>query len=255
MLLVERPGGAAAGYVDVSEQGGPGSFWLDLHVPPAADADEAVGTLVGAAEELAAGRAPQAIVRVPISSLDEVAAASLRTRGYHLVRHSFQMRIDLGDGVEPPSWPPGIGVRTFRPADDDERLYEAQQEAFADTHDFVRQDYEQWRSWNFLEPHDPSLWFLAEDEGEIAGICLCRPQRGDDPELGWVSVLGVRPAWRRCGLARALLRHGFGELHARGRRAVGLGVDGESPAAVGLYESAGMHVARRYDRYEKVLHA
>jgi hypothetical protein len=37
---------------------------------------------------------------------------------------------------------------------------------------------------------------------------------------------------------------------------VALGVDSENPTgATGLYESAGMHVDRAHDRYQKVLRA
>jgi ribosomal protein S18 acetylase RimI-like enzyme len=99
---------------------------------------------------------------------------------------------------------------------------------------------------------DPELWLLAEDDGEIAGISLCQRQRSADPALGWVQTLGVRPPWRRRGLATALLQHSFAELQRRGARRAGLGVDAENPTgAVRLYERAGMHVDRRNDTWEK----
>ena len=116
-----------------------------------------------------------------------------------------------------------------------------------------RQTYDEWRYWTFTEPFDPSLWFLAEDGQELAGVCLCRPERHGDADLGWVSVLGVRRPWRRRGLGLALL-HAFAELRGRGKRRLGLGVDGSSPTgAVQLYERAGMRVARRFDFYEREL--
>jgi ribosomal protein S18 acetylase RimI-like enzyme len=52
-----------------------------------------------------------------------------------------------------------------------------------------------------------------------------------------VHVLGVRPAWRKRGLATALLRHIFRDFQQRGATRVGLGVDGENTTgAVRLYE-------------------
>jgi mycothiol synthase len=67
-------------------------------------------------------------------------------------------------------------------------------------------------------------------------------------------VLGVRPRWRRRGLARALLLHAFSEFRARGKHGAGLGVDGLNlTGAVALYEGVGMHVARRFDQYAKPL--
>ena len=67
-------------------------------------------------------------------------------------------------------------------------------------------------------------------------------------------MLGVRRPWRRRGLGTALLRHSFRELRARGCERARLMVDGENlTGAVQLYERAGMHVARRAERYWKEL--
>jgi ribosomal protein S18 acetylase RimI-like enzyme len=67
-------------------------------------------------------------------------------------------------------------------------------------------------------------------------------------------VLGVRPQWRRRGVATALLRHSFRDFRDRGATRVGLGVDGENTTgAVRLYERVGMRVVRRNDTYEKTL--
>jgi ribosomal protein S18 acetylase RimI-like enzyme len=52
----------------------------------------------------------------------------------------------------------------------------------------------------------------------------------------------------------ALLRHSFAEFYKRGWRTAGLDVDASSlTGALKLYERAGMHVARRFDRFEKEL--
>jgi mycothiol synthase len=76
----------------------------------------------------------------------------------------------------------------------------------------------------------------------------------EDPDLGYVNTLGVVRPWRRRGIGLALLHHAFGELGGRGKKRVGLGVDGSSlTGAVRLYEQAGMHVERRRILYEKEL--
>ena len=125
---------------------------------------------------------------------------------------------------------------------DDETVYETDMEAFADGWDFSRMEYSAWRRWTVESPRfDPSLWYLAEEGGEVAGICLCSPHRSGDPAWGWVDTLGVRKPWRGRGLGTALLRHAFRELHGRGMRRVDLDVDTEnSTGAVRLYERAGM---------------
>ncbi len=175
-------------------------------------------------------------------------------RGYEPFRHSFQMRIELGEELPAPVWPEGISVRTFVRGRDERAVHEAHQDAFADHFEFSYWPYESWRQWAFIESFDPSLWWVAEDGGDIAGVCLGRLEVYAGPDVGWVNVLGVRPPWWRRGLGRALLLHAFAEFQARGKRGVGLGVDGLNvTGAVRLYEQAGMHVARRFDQYTKPL--
>ena len=71
---------------------------------------------------------------------------------------------------------------------------------------------------------------------------------------GWVGILGVLREWRRRGIGRALLLHAFHEFKRRGLPRAGLGVDAESlTGANRLYESAGMHVVRQLDFFEKQL--
>jgi GNAT superfamily N-acetyltransferase len=102
--------------------------------------------------------------------------------------------------------------------------------------------------------YDPSLWFLALDGDEIAGVSLNWPRAPGGQEIGWVQVLGVRRPWRKRGLGLALLLHTFGEYYRRGQRRIGLGVDAESlTGATRLYEKAGMTVARTDNAYEKEL--
>jgi ribosomal protein S18 acetylase RimI-like enzyme len=104
------------------------------------------------------------------------------------------------------------------------------------------------------EEFDPTLLFLAMDGDEIAGVNICRPHAYNDREVGWVGTLGVRRPWRKQGIGLALLRHSFNEFYRRGYRKVGLGVDAQNlTGALHLYETAGMHVHRAFDQYEKEL--
>jgi mycothiol synthase len=256
LLVAELDDGRIAAYADMVDQGlEHARFWIDLRVPPAKGAEELAAALLGALEERAAeGAVPGASVRVSVAAPDGRTRGCVEGAGYELFRHSFQMRIDFDGELPEPVWPKGISMRTFVRGQDEETVYEAHQEAFADGFEHARWPYENWREWAFSESFDPSLWFVAKDGGEIAGVCLCRSQAGPDGELGWVNVLGVRRPWRGRGLGRALLLHTFGEFRARGKRGVGLGVDGLNPTgAVRLYEQAGMHVARRFDQYKKPL--
>ena len=258
MRIAVLPDGAIAGYADVGDQADEHvRFWIDLRLHPELG-DAAIGAaLLDAMEARARERAePGAVVRAVAGSVDEAERRLFEERGYRLIRHSFRMEIAMGEEPTPePAWPDGFAVRTFGGDEDADAVYEAHQDSFADHWGFMRDPYDEWRHWMLREPSfDPELWFLAEADGELAGVCLCRSSEGGDEDIGWVSVLGVRPPWRRRGLALALLRHSFREFHRRGRSRVGLGVDAENvTGAVGLYERAGMHVARRSDTFEKPL--
>jgi len=227
---------------------------------------QGVGTaLCQWAEERARQAIPQAPERTRVVllqrtlSTDTAAQELLRKQGYQLVRHDFRMLIEMNGSPPEPVVPEGITIRPFIRDRDMRALVLADRDAFQDHWGYVEHpfedDYQEWVHWIDNDPdHDPSLWFLAMDGEEIAGMSLCRPRMVEDPGMGWVDSLGVRRPWRRRGLALALLHRGFGELYRRGKRKVGLGVDAQSlTGATRLYEKAGMHVDRQYATYEKEL--
>jgi ribosomal protein S18 acetylase RimI-like enzyme len=184
----------------------------------------------------------------------------LGERGFVAVRHSLSMARELDDRLPAPVWPAGITVRTMRPGDE-LAVYRAENEAFRDHWGHIEapeaEGYPIWRHRALEDPaHDPSLWFLALDGDQIAGMALCDAFQIGDPDMGWVNTLGVRRPWRRQGLAEALLYHSFAELRRRGRTRVGLGVDASSlTGATRLYEKAGMHAIRDFVHFEKELRA
>jgi mycothiol synthase len=177
--------------------------------------------------------------------------------GYQHIRSSYNMRIDMDTPPPAPVWPEGITLHTYNPETDLEAVYRVDVEAFRDHFGFIEAPFEEGlhRFRHFMtgaRDFDPSLWFLAMDGDEIAGICLCRNHAFDNPEVGYVNILGVRGPWRKRGIGLALLRHAFGELYQRGKRKAGLGVDAENlTGALRLYENAGMHVHQAFHIFEK----
>ncbi|MDQ3645436.1 MAG: GNAT family N-acetyltransferase [Actinomycetota bacterium] len=175
----------------------------------------------------------------------------VRRRGYRLWRSAYTMEIDLGDD-EPrsPPVPEGLELREYRGGETD-ALRSALNEAFRQqpffheaTESHFREFYLQARGF------DPSLWLLAWDGSELAGFVLSFPERAGERGIGWVESLGVRPAWRGRGLGEVLLRAAFRELHARGLRRVGLGVDADNETgALRLYERVGMRPIRQGDNW------
>jgi mycothiol synthase len=202
------------------------------------------------AREIAGGKS--SLLQATAEHGDEALIEELRGDGYELVRYFFQMEIDLADERGEPSWPKGLAVRGFDQSDA-RAVYEADMEAFQDHWDFFRVGFEEWSDYFFgSSDFDPALWSVAEEDGELAGFAMCSKRR--DTTSGHVHVLGVRRPWRRRGLGTALLLHSFRKLRAGGCERARLMVDGENlTGAVQLYERAGMHVARRAERYWKEL--
>ncbi len=194
------------------------------------------------------------VVRIRTSLLDgdDTARRWFTTRGFRAVRHLLELRLDLHAPPPAPRWPPGVRARTFVPGSDDGVLWRTHQVAFADvpTHlPIGRADYLADRA----PADDPELVLLAEHDAEVVGIAVCRAGTEVAAEDGWVRDLGVVPAWRRHGIAMALLRTAFAAFRARGLTGVALEVDDVTlEGAVALYRRAGMRVTRRTDVLERV---
>ena len=239
------------GYADIADDGGLGTvFLIDVRADP--DQPDSSGELLDAMEARARAQArPGAVARLFIGEHEEAFRALATERGYGVVRSSYRMLIELDPAPPVAEWPAGITLRRYRAVDED-RVYEAHMEAFTGQWGFTRVPQERWRSWNLGAQSDPSLWGIAWDGDEVAGVCINRPERGEG--VGWVGVLAVREPWRRRGLGRALLLDAFATFGAAGRQRAGLGVDAENvTGAVRLYESVGMTAASRSDTWERVL--
>ena len=182
---------------------------------------------------------------------NEPATRLLERAGYRDDRHFYRMEVELAERPVEPDWPNGIACTTFGVADA-RAFHDAVNEAFADDYGHHPIPFEEWKRMRLETPHfDPSLWFVARDADQIAGVCRCTKQRWG---CGWIDALGVRRQWRRRGVGSALLQHSFRELYDRGEHRVGLGVDTQNPSgATRLYERAGMHVVAENIIFEKTL--
>lgn len=240
-------GGEICGYSDFRRRDD-APLGVDLRVRPSAWGRGVADALIDAAEAAARG----VTVHCFVAERDDESRSALERRGYRLIRHSFKMQIDFAEPPEPPEWPPGFTVRRYAGEEDARAVYECHQETFADHWDFQPEPFGSWRRFTVeRSDFDQSVWWLAETDGELAGISLSHWHASGDRSFGWIGALGVRKPWRGRGLGLALLRHSFAELAACGATRVGLDVDAENPTgAVRLYERAGMRPVRRLDIYE-----
>lgn len=266
--LVFSPQGELVGYIEVWTTSKPPVHpWIWGRVDPRYEG-LGLGTYLLTWAEARAMKAleelPPDVRFAPRAGIYREAAAArqlFEENGYRHIRSFYTMRIHLETPPAPPQWPQGITLRTCDPQTDLEAVYRAVDESFSDHFGHVETPFEEGfaRFQHFMaadEHFDPTLWFLAMDGDQIAGVSLCRKQADNDPNVGWVNTLGVRRPWRKKGLGKALLLHSFGEFYRRGKPMAGLGVDAQNlTGALRLYEAVGMHVHRTFDQFEKEIRA
>ena len=192
-----------------------------------------------------------------VSDNDAGAIALLTKRGYRRVRtYHHMVRPDLDD-VRVPPLPEGLEVRPITP-DLLPTLWAAMEEAFRDH--FGGQDFspEAFRRWSLDPDFDASLLVVALDGDEVAGGVQGQIIPVEN-ELngylrGWVDPVFTRRAWRRRGVASALLGRALVVLRDRGMTSAQLGVDSENANdAEGLYERHGFRVVRSSSEWHRPL--
>lgn len=189
-----------------------------------------------------------------VSARNQVGNQSFEKSGYQRRLSFILMEIVM---TEPPVKQPlvdGITIRAFIVGQDEQTTYAADEEASADKGYHQPLSFEGWstRMGMNRDAFDPTLWFLACANQEIAGVAL--NAYSDTTHTGWVDHLGVRRQYRNKGIGMALLRHSFGEFYLRGVNRVKLSVDSQSlTQAPRLYERAGMQTINQYHIYRKDL--
>jgi len=212
--------------------------------------------LVGWGEEKAGERAPFARPEVEVTVRHYVNTGKrsfrewLEARGYRAEREVHVMGVDLPSPVARPVIPEGIAIRPIRPGIDDDQAFAQIEKAFRDHWGRPPGSRERFDA-RFTAPgFQPWSILLAWDGDHIAGQCWTTVADGQ----GWIESVGVSRAWRRRGVASALLAEMFAQLHARGVPRVELSVDSQSgTGAPGVYRGAGMEVVSAYTVLQKTV--
>lgn len=233
--VAEDGTGVVNGYGVVDSGGG-----FEVWISPGFAVDGVGRELVLAIEEHHPGRL-ETVVPVWAPGLCEL----LEGLEFQVLTEVLEMAVELRPPLPKPSWPPGMRRRPFDPERDAADVHACLVEAFAGSDERVA-PFEEWRPWLLGDPsYDPALVFVAEHDGEVAGMAQCWTE-------GFVKDLAVRPAYRGRGLGEALLRAVFAEFAKRAVGRVRLKVDAENPTgAVRLYRRMGMDELRRYAVYER----
>ncbi len=185
------------------------------------------------------------------SSTEKEATALLLYKAYHAGYTVLEMGLDPSTPVPEHPLPAGIEVRPVSP---DQYILIA-----ASIHASYHQEYdggrfeENWDAAKYVAKlshpkHDPTLWQVAWDGNLVAGQVLSVIEHGKAE----VFEVSVRPAWRRRGLARALLSRALQTLRERGMDVIRLRTVAEfRTRARDLYSSVGFRVLKEFPRYRK----
>ncbi|HLK59736.1 MAG TPA: GNAT family N-acetyltransferase [Chthonomonadaceae bacterium] len=171
--------------------------------------------------------------------------------GFRTVRWFLELERDLEAPIEETPVPPDVVIRPMNLETDVEAYYLALNDSFRDHWNTPEFTLEQVRHMLQSPGARPELTLLAFGPNEEpAGICAnsVRTEHNKQHNVreGMVSTLGVRRAFRRNGLARALLTRSLRLLHDEDLTSAVLYVDADSPTgATRLYESVGFIERKR----------
>jgi mycothiol synthase len=256
-FVVESRAGQLAGYAALFASAGHCDLGVDFNIHPQFKSPGIYSTLLNALENRASGHlqlaAPEArvFIRTALNTRGEVGKAAFAAEGYTPVRYQWRMGIELASEPLPPALPGGLEFRSFVKDDQAQAVWQASNEAFRDHWGSRDLTFAEFSHATLQSPkYDPTLWLVVWYGKEVAGFSLNKYRMG----IGWISHLGVRPAWRKKGVGSAILQQSFVEFYRRGTRTIGLGVDASNPTgATRLYLKAGMHTVSEFVVFEKEL--
>lgn len=196
----------------------------------------------------------------------------LAAAGYEHVRDWWQMtrKVDRDSDATQPPPREGVEIRRVRrddgvgmPEEEDLRaVHLVLEQSFADHFNSYRETFEEFVNRLREDPgHRWDHWWLATVDGEPAGAVVATTVTGrvDDkgvptPDSSYVEYIGVHRRARGRGVAKALLRAVIADAALRGRGAVGLEVDADSPTrADGLYLSMGWRTSYTTQSWHRTL--
>ena len=192
------------------------------------------------------------VLHMQTSSTDETVQEALRSESFESVTTYWNMRWETA-AAPPIELPQGYVLRTFIPGHDEESLTELQNAAFGDTWGFCPNTVEEVAFRVQMSRSDPEgiLFIVASDIP--AAYCWTTRSENRFGSIGWISMVGVRPEYRREGIGRAALAAGMTFLSDKGVEGVELEVDSGNVPAGKLYARLGFRKTSETIWFEKRL--
>jgi ribosomal protein S18 acetylase RimI-like enzyme len=254
LSLVAEVGGTVVGFSRVDwwdEADGIRLYMLSGCVHPAYRRHGIGRALLHRQEELATGHwrdhpgTGSAVLGANVGETHPQALGLIHAAGYRIRFTLVDLACDPVTAPDGPALPEGLELRTVQPAHHPP-IHAALTTAFAGSGNGQRgYDYAEYLD----DAQDTSLWLVAWDGDKIAGVLINERLADGSVDTPWVAVL---PAWRRRGLASALLGLSLRRLSEEGIREARIRTVQENTYdTLSLYQRAGYHVVSRQPRYGK----
>jgi len=175
--------------------------------------------------------------------------------GYKPVRYGFEMVRSNLDNIPDLPLPAGLEVRPVLP-EHYRAVWDASNEAFQDHWGYIPEPEEEFERMQEDPSFDPSLWRVAWDGGQVAGMVLNFINKAENDEFdrkrGYTENICVRRPYRGKGLAKALIALSLHAIKERGMDHAALGVDAQNiSGALQLYKRMGYEVVKQSAVYRK----
>jgi len=211
----------------------------------------------GRAREIAAGHPTKTpkYLQVEAFETEKALVTLLEKRGYKPARYETYMVRDLSLPFPETRMPPGLEVRPVK-LEQLRPIFEASNEAFRDhwgSRDVSEEGYKaEMESPNF----HPELWKVAWDGDQMASVIHNFVDENENVEYqrkrGYTEGICTRRAWRKLGLASALLVLSMQMFKEMGMTETALSVDSENlSGALRLYEGVGYRKVKQQTNYRK----
>ncbi len=195
----------------------------------------------------------EGIPEVKTWSMTPARRRQLEAQEYTVRSSDMSMVIDLRE--HPPVFREiaGLEIRRAELSREIRAVHFVIQEAFQDIGGYPYRPFEEWEE-RVLEcpTFDPTMLYVASDEEQVVGAIVCRTFLGTN--TGFVWQVAVLRAYRRRGIAEALLQKVFTEYARRDILRIDLNVDQHNTTgAHQLYAGVGMRCAIQIDEMYKTL--